>query len=137
MALSLYSWTKALIAADLFSKDARVLAFTSEGNTKTWPNYGAVSAAKAALEALIRNMALEFASLNIKTNAIQAGITETSSFKQIPGSDALRANALARNPNQRLTTPEDVANVVALLCTDEARWITGTVIKVDGGESLR
>ncbi len=137
MALSLYDWTKNLASEDLFAKDARVISFTSEGNTKTWPNYGAVSVAKVALEALTRNMALEFAPMGLKVNCIQAGITETKSFKMIPGSDHLKKNALARNPNNRLTTPEDVANVVYLLSTDEARWITGTTIKVDGGESLQ
>ncbi len=137
MALSLYDWTKNLATENLFAKDTRVISFTSEGNTKTWPNYGAVSVAKAALEALTRNMALEFASLGIKVNCIQAGITNTKSFQMIPGSEYLKKNALARNPNNRLTTPQDIANVVYLLSTDEAKWITGTIIKVDGGESLQ
>jgi enoyl-[acyl-carrier protein] reductase I len=54
----------------------------------------------------------------------------------IPGSEQLKAYSLKRNPFQRLTTPEEVANVVYLLSKDEASWINGTVIKVDGGESL-
>lgn len=137
MALSLYDWTKILASERLLAKDTRVISFTSEGNTKTWPNYGAVSVAKVALEALTRNMALEFAATGIKVNCIQAGITETKSFKMIPGNEDLKKNALARNPNNRLTSPEDVANVVYLLSTDEAKWITGTIIKVDGGESLQ
>ncbi len=137
MALSLYDWTKDLVTAKLFASDARIVAFTSEGNRKAWMNYGAVSVAKVALEALIRNIALEFAHIGIKANCIQAGITETKSFLMIPGNKSLKKNALIRNPNKRLTTPEDVANVVYLLSTDEAKWITGTVIKVDGGESLQ
>ncbi len=137
MGVSLYSWSKEMIEANLFASDARIMAFTSEGNTKAWSHYGAVSAAKATLEALMRNMALEYASLGIKVNCIQAGVTDTASFKRIPGSNILKESALMRNPNKRLTTPEDVANVVALLCTDEAKWITGAIIKVDGGESLR
>jgi len=81
-------------------------------------------------------MALEFAPIGIKVNCIQAGVTDTPSMNRIPGSKLLKENAIKRNPNGRLTTPEDVANVVYLLCQDEARWITGTIVKADGGESL-
>jgi enoyl-[acyl-carrier protein] reductase I len=137
MALSLYDWTKDVKEVDLFSDDTRIISFTSEGNTKAWPGYAAVSAAKVTLEAITRNMALEFAAVGIKANCIQAGATETKAFAMIPGSEQLKANALERNPSGRLTTPEDVANAVYLLTLDEAKWITGTVIKVDGGESLR
>ena len=137
MALSLFDWTKALVQTALFAEDSRIIAFTSEGNTRAWKNYAAVSAAKVALEAIIRNIALEYAPLGIKANCIQAGVTDTVSLNRIPGSAFLKENAMERNPNGRLTTPEDVANVVYLLTTSEAQWITGTVIKVDGGESLR
>ena len=74
--------------------------------------------------------------MGIKANCIQAGVTETKSLRMIPGYQKIIENAMQRNPNNRLTTPEDVANAVYLLTTDEAKWITGTVIKVDGGESL-
>ena len=137
MALSLYDWTKDLVSEKLFGDDARIISFTSEGSTKAWAGYAAVSAAKATLEALTRNIALEFADLGIKANCIQAGATETKAFRMIPGHEQLKEDALLRNPNKRLTTPEDVANVVYLLTTAEARWITGTVLTVDGGESLR
>lgn len=137
MATSFYDWVKLLVAYELFDADTRTIAFTSEGNTKAWPNYAAVSAAKAALEAIMRNIALEYAPIGITSNCIQAGVTETKSFARIPGSETLKAAALKRNPNKRLTTPEDVANVVYLLTTPEAKWITGTVLKVDGGESLQ
>jgi len=137
MAISLYDWTRDLKIANLFGGDTRIMAFTSEGNTKAWPGYAAVSAAKVTLEAISRNIALEFAPIGIKSNCIQAGITETRSFAMIPGNEKLKESALERNPNRRLTTPEDVANVAYLLTTEEAKWITGTVIKVDGGESLR
>tara|TARA_R110002051_G_scaffold325867_1_gene432594 strand:+ start:133396 stop:134175 length:780 start_codon:yes stop_codon:yes gene_type:complete len=137
MAISVYDWTHGLLQQNLLAKDTRIIAFTSEGNTKAIPNYAAVSAAKVALEAIIRNMALEFAPIGIKANCIQAGVTETASFQMIPGSELIKENAINRNPNNRLTQPEDVANVVYLLTRDEARWITGTIVKVDGGESLR
>ncbi len=137
MALSLYDWTRDLIQNNLFHSDARVISFTSEGNTKVLPNYAAVSAAKATLEAITRSMAVEFAHMGLKVNCIQAGVVETKAFGMIPDSNAIKVHALKRNPNKRLTRPEDVANVVYLLCRDEAKWITGTTIKVDGGESLQ
>jgi len=136
MAINIFDWTQALATHNLFNSDARIIAFTSEGNTKAWPHYAAVSAAKAALEAIVRNIALEYASVGIKANCIQAGVTDTASLKRIPGSELLKSHALKRNPHKRLTTPEDVANAVYLLSTEEAKWITGTVIKVDGGEHL-
>lgn len=136
MALSLYDWAKALIQHDLFAEDGRIISFTSEGSKKAWKNYAAISVAKASLEALSRSMALEFAPIGIKTNCIQAGVTETRSLKLIPGSEELIYQTLKRNPFKRLTRPEDVANVVYLLCKDEASWINGAIIPVDGGEQI-
>ncbi len=136
MGISLYDWTKALFEADLFAEDSRIISFTSEGNSKAWQNYAAVSAAKVTLEAITRNIALEFASFGIKANCIQAGVTDTSSLRMIPESEKIIEHSLKRNPNKRLTLPEDVANAVYLLSKDEAAWITGTIIPVDGGEHL-
>lgn len=137
MATSFYDWMRLIVKHKVYAPDMRALAFTSEGNAKAWPSYAAVSAAKAALEAMMRSMALEFAPIGIKVNCIQAGVTETKSFARIPGSELLKKSAMARNPNGRLTTPEDVANAVYLMTLPEAAWITGTVVKADGGESLR
>ncbi|MFT6138334.1 MAG: enoyl-[acyl-carrier protein] reductase I [Salibacteraceae bacterium] len=136
MAISLYDWTKAVFTKQLFAKDARVISFTSEGNKKAWKNYAAVSAAKVALEAITRNIALEFAPHGIRANCIEAGVTDTASLRMIPGNEKLIEHALKRNPFKRLTTPEDVANAVYLLSRDEARWITGAIIPVNGGEHL-
>ena len=137
MAISLYDWTKLIYNAELFAKDARVISFTSEGNTKAWKDYAAVSAAKVALEAITRSIALEFATEGIRANCIQAGVTVTRSFQMIPGYETLRVHAIKRNPFKRLTTPADVGNAVYLLSKDEASWITGTVIPVNGGEHLK
>jgi len=136
MAISLYDWFQAIFDEKLFADDARVISFTSEGNTKPWKNYAAVSAAKVTLEAISRNIALEFAPFGIRANCIQAGVTNTASLNMIPDSESIKNHTLKRNPFGRLTTPEDVANVVYLLSKDEAAWITGTILKVDGGESL-
>lgn len=136
MALSLYDWTKALWEGELFAQDARILGLTSAGNSKAWPYYAAVSAAKSTLEALVRSMALEFAPFGIRTNVIQAGITDTPSLRMIPGHEDLMEYAEKHNPFRRLTKPEDVAQVVYLLTRDEAAWINGALIPVDGGEKL-
>jgi enoyl-[acyl-carrier protein] reductase I len=82
-------------------------------------------------------MALEYAPLGIKANCIQAGVTDTESLRMIPGSEAMIKDTLERNPYGRLTKPEDVANAVYLLCRDEAAWINGAVVPVDGGEHIR
>jgi len=135
MGSSWYIWTQALITNKSFAVNGRNIAFTSEGNTKVWTGYAAVSAAKATLESFMRSMSVELAPLGIRTNCIQAGATITPSFSMIPGSEKLAQFAMKRNPFNQLTTPENVANAVYLLCKDEANWINGTVLKVDGGES--
>jgi enoyl-[acyl-carrier protein] reductase I len=136
MGLSLYSWSSALITADLMASPSQILSFTSEGSTKPMPGYAAVSAAKATLEAITRSMAIEWAILGIRTNCIQAGVTDTLSLSMIPQYETLKKVATDRNPFHELTTPQKIADVVYLLSKKEAAWINGTVIKVDGGESL-
>lgn len=136
MAISLYDWTLAIFEANLFTKDGRIISFTSEGNTKAWKYYAAVSAAKVTLEAITRNIALEFAPYGIRANCIQAGVTDTPSLRLISGNEKMKERTTLRNPFKRLTTPEDVANVVYLLSKDEASWINGSIITVDGGEHI-
>lgn len=137
MAVSLYDWTRAVWEQGLFAADARVLSFTSEGSSRAWKHYAAVSAAKAALEAISRSIALEFAPYGIRSNCLQAGVTDTRSLRMIPGHEELLAHSIARSPFQRLTTPDDVANMVYLLCKDEAAWVNGAVIPVDGGAHIQ
>ena len=136
MGTSLLGWTQSLLRRGLFAEDARVLGLTSEGNEVAWKGYAAVAAAKVALESIARSMAVELAPYGIRSNVVQAGITETPALRAIPGSDHLKAQARGRNPFGRLTTPNDVANAIYLLCTDEAAWINGEVIRVDGGEHV-
>lgn len=137
MGISLYQWAKAMLDNDLFANDARILSFTSEGSQKSWPNYAAVSAAKSTLESINRSLALELAPYNIKANCIQPGTTKTRAFSMIPGNEELEKHAITRNPYKRLTTPEDVAKVVYLMTLDEASWINGAIIPVNGGEHLQ
>ena len=136
MGTSLVSWTQDLLGRGLFAADARVIGLTSEGNTVAWKGYAAVAAAKVALESVARAMALELAPYGVRVNVVQAGITDTPALQAIPGNDHLKAQARSRNPYRRLTTPRDVANVIYLLSTDEAAWINGEIVRVDGGEHI-
>src|SRR5690606_10948866 len=111
MAFTLYDWTRDLIKANLFADDVRIISFTSEGNNKALPSYGAVSAAKATLEAITRNMALEFAPLGIKANCIQAGGTDSASLQMITGSENKMMGVFERDCNCRVTTAEVEADV--------------------------
>lgn len=136
MGTSLLGWVQEIHGRGLFAEDARVFGLTSEGNTVAWKGYAAVSAAKTALEALARSIAVEYAPYGIRCNVIQAGITETPALAAIPGSAQLKAQARLRNPLGRLTTPEDVAKVIYLLSRQEAAWVNGALIRVDGGEHV-
>ncbi|MCG8571634.1 MAG: SDR family oxidoreductase [Spirochaetes bacterium] len=136
MGTSLLTWVQKVFQCGFFNSDARVIGLTSEGNSIAWKGYAAVAAAKVALESVSRSIAVEFAPQGIRSNILQPGVTSTPALKLIPGSSRMEASAKLRNPFQRTTQPEDVANVIALLCTDEAAWINGTIIRVDGGEHI-
>jgi NAD(P)-dependent dehydrogenase (short-subunit alcohol dehydrogenase family) len=134
MGHSLVYWVQALLERNLMEAGGRIYAMTSEGSNKAIPQYGPVCAAKAILEAHIRQLALELAPLGITANAILAGVTDTPALRKIPGNEQLMAYALARNPHHRLTTPVDVAKCVGVLVGPNTYWMTGNTIRVDGGE---
>ncbi len=136
MAHSLVYWTQDLFEKNLLPKGGRIFAMTSSGGTRVWPTYGAVSAAKAALESHCRQLALELGKHEIAVNAIRAGVTDTPALRKIPGNEIMVKTASERNPGGRLTSPHDVANVIALLVREEARWMTGNTLGVDGGEDI-
>jgi enoyl-[acyl-carrier protein] reductase III len=136
MAHSLVYWVQDLFGAGLLKKGAKILAMTSAGGHRVWHGYGAVSAAKAALEAHTRQLAVELAPHGISVNALRAGVTDTPAARKIPGSDRMFAHAIAGNPSGRLTTPEDVADFIVALLSYDSNWMTGNVIGLDGGEDL-
>ena len=136
MANSLLYWTQDLIRAGLMGAGGRVYALTSAGGSRVWKTYGPVSAAKAALESHVRQLALELGPVPISVNAVRAGVTDTPALRKIPGNEEMIKMALAKNPQGRLTTTQDVAGVIALLSHPKAQWITGTTIGVDGGEFI-
>jgi NAD(P)-dependent dehydrogenase (short-subunit alcohol dehydrogenase family) len=136
MGTSFLSWVQDIHKQELFASDARVIGLTSEGNEIAWKGYAAVAAAKVALESVSRSIAVEFAPFGIRSNILQPGVTPTPALKLIPGSRQMKSIAQLKNPYGRTTTPEDVADFIALMCTDEAAWINGNVIRVDGGEKI-
>ena len=136
MAHSLIYWVQELVMRKLMVCGGRVYAMTSSGGTRVWAGYGAVSAAKAALESHIRQLAMELAPLGITANAIRAGVTDTPALRKIPGSQKIVQTALEINPSGRLTTPEDIAAALVVLSRPETYWMTGNVIGVDGGEDV-
>ena len=136
MAHSMVYWTRDLYHAGLLQRGSRVYAMSSEGAILAVPTYGAVSAAKAALEAHVRQLALELAHAGVTVNAIRAGVTDTPALRHIPGWEQLVEAAESRNPSGRMTTPQDVADALTVLATPQTHWMTGNTIGVDGGEVM-
>ena len=136
MAHSLIYWVRDLFHAGLLADGSRVFAMTSEGAIRAVPTYGPVSAAKAALEAHVRQLALELIQHGITVNSIRAGVTDTPALRRIPGHEELRRAAEERNPGGRLTRPEDVGEALVALADPRVYWMTGNTIGVDGGEVM-
>jgi NAD(P)-dependent dehydrogenase (short-subunit alcohol dehydrogenase family) len=135
MANSLVYWVQDLYHAKLLGRGSRVFAMTSAGGARVWPSYGAVSAAKSALESHVRQLAVELAPHGVAVNAVRAGVTDTPSLRKIPGHEEMIRIATERNPVKRITTPEDVGRAVAALA-QAPEWMTGNVIGVDGCEFI-
>ena len=136
MAHSLVYWTQDCHRAGLLRRGSKIYAMTSAGDRVAWKAYGAVSAAKCALESHVRQLAVELAPFGVTANAIKAGVTDTPALRKIPGNEALVEGARARNPAGRLTTPADVAQCLVALSAPGTEWMTGNVIQVDGGEDV-
>ena len=136
MAHSLVYWVQEFYLADLLAKKGRIFAMTSSGGHTAIPYYGAVSAAKAALESHVRQLSIELGHMDIGVTAIMAGVTDTPALRKIPGNEDMINVAEIKNPRGRLTTPEDVAKIISLLCRDGGEWISGGIINADGGEDV-
>jgi len=136
MAHSLVYWVQDMVRRNLLASGSRVYALSSAGAVRAAPMYGAVSAAKAALESHARQLALELGHLGIAVNCLRPGVTDTPALRIIPGHEAYVAEVLKRNPAGRMTTTEDVAKVLVTLAAPEVTWISGATIPVDGGEII-
>ena len=136
MCNSLIYWSQELYKNNLLKAGSHVIAMTSAGGRKNWHSYGAVSLAKAGIESVCRQLSIELAHAKVAVNAIQAGVTDTPALRKIPGSEQMINNALQNNPHKRLTTPEDIGEIIQLLSSYESSWMTGNIIRVDGGEDI-
>ena len=136
MAHSLVYWAQDLVRRGMMGKGGRVYSMTSSGSNRVIHSYGAVSAAKSALESHTRQLAVELAPHDVTVNALRGGVTRTPAAERIPESDQLFVEAVRRNPHKRLTTPDDIAKAVVALSKPGTDWMTGNVINVDGGEDV-
>ncbi len=132
-ARALLSLTRA--AAPAMPEGSSIVAISSLGSVRVLDNYTLVGASKAALEALVRYLAVELAPRGIRVNAVSAGVVETGALEHFPNKDAMLEMG-ARNPVGQLVSPEDVAGVVAFLCSPDADMIRGQTVVIDGGWSL-
>ena len=117
-------------------REGSIVALSSLGSVRVIPNYGAMGAAKAALESMVRYLAVELAPRGIRVNAISGGLVETDSIKHFPDSEKLIREVINRTPGGRIGQPDDIADVAMFLISSKARWISGQTLIVDGGLSL-
>jgi len=119
-------------AAPAMPPGSSIVAISSLGSQRVLDNYALIGASKAALEALVRYLAVELAPRGIRVNAVSAGVVETGALEHFPNRDAMLALGRA-NPAGRMVTPTDVAGAVAFLCSPEAEMVRGHILVVDGG----
>ncbi|MBI4282288.1 MAG: enoyl-[acyl-carrier-protein] reductase FabL [Chloroflexi bacterium] len=129
-------WLCAKEAARLMPNGGHIVNITSLGSRLVLPNYLAVGVSKAGLETLTRYLAVELAPQGIVVNAVAGGVVDTDAWRHFPNREEMIGDSLRRTPAGRLVTVEDMANVVAFLCSDEAEMLRGQVLVVDGGISL-
>ena len=123
------------IAAPAMTRGSSIVAISSLGSVRVLENYTLVGVSKAALEALVRYLAVELAPRGIRVNAVSAGVVETGALEHFPNREEMLASGAA-NPAGQLVTPEDIAGVVSFLASVDAEMIRGQVVVIDGGWSL-
>ena len=123
------------VAAPSMPAGSSIVAISSLGSVRVLENYSLVGTSKAALEALVRYLAVELAPRGIRVNAVSAGVVETGALHHFPNREEMLASG-AGNPAGRLVTPDDVAGLVSFLCSPDAEMIRGQTVVVDGGWSL-
>jgi enoyl-[acyl-carrier protein] reductase III len=129
-------WLCSIEASRLMPDGGHIVNLSSEGSRRVLPYYFSVGTSKAALEAVTRYLAIEFAEKNIAVNAVSGGYVETGALDHFPTKDQMFESG-RDTPVGRMVTVEDIAGVVAFLCTDAASMIRGQVIVVDGGVTLK
>jgi enoyl-[acyl-carrier protein] reductase III len=134
---SLFHCTKRAVPLMEGRPDCRIVAVTSMGSTRTIDNYAAVGTSKAAIESLVRYLAVDLKPKGITVNAVCAGIIDTDSLKLFPTRETMLEHCRLHTPGGKVGTPEDIAKVICLLCSPEAEWIVGQTIIADGGYALK
>ncbi len=122
---------------EMMPRGGRIIAVSSLGAVRAVPNYTVVGASKAALESLVRHLAVELGPRGITVNTISAGVVDTDALKKFPNRELIISESLRRTPMGRLTTPDDVANLALFLCSDLAAMVHGQVVVVDGGYAIQ
>ncbi len=126
----------ASVAVPAMAPGSSIVAISSLGSSRVLKNYTLVGASKAALEALVRYLAVELAPRGIRVNAVSGGLVETGALEHFPNREEMLRMGRERTPAGRMVTPEDIAGVVAFLLSPAAEMIRGQTIIVDGGFSL-
>jgi enoyl-[acyl-carrier protein] reductase III len=126
----------ARVAAPQMPSGSSIVGISSLGSARVLANYTLVGTSKAALESLVRYLAVELAPRGIRVNAVSAGVVETGALDYFPNREQMISESLRRTPVGRLVEPEDVAGAVAFLCSPEADMVRGHTLVVDGGYSL-
>ncbi len=124
-------------ALPMMGEGGRIIAISSMGSVRAIPDYTVVGASKAALESLVRHLAVEIGPKNITINTLSAGVVDTDALKKFPNREKIMSATEQRTPLGRLTTPEDVADVALFLCSDLASMVHGQVVVVDGGYAIQ
>ncbi|XOF35354.1 MAG: enoyl-[acyl-carrier-protein] reductase FabL [Candidatus Electrothrix sp. YB6] len=124
-------------AVPMMGQGGRILAVSSLGAVRAVPNYTVVGASKAALESLVRHLAVELGPKGITVNTISAGVVDTDALKKFPNREDIIGRSLEMTPLGRLTTPEDVADLALFLCSEGAAMIHGQSVVVDGGYAIQ
>jgi enoyl-[acyl-carrier protein] reductase III len=114
----------------------RIIALSSIGAERVIANYGSIGASKAAMEAMTRQLAYELGGEGINCNVVRAGLVDTGVLNYLAGKDRIIEDTIARTPNGRLVRPEDVADLVVFLVSQNAKMINGQTLMVDGGYGL-
>jgi len=126
----------ARVAAPQMPSGSAIVGISSLGSTRVLEDYVLVGTSKAALEALVRYLAVELAPVGIRVNAVSGGVVETGALDHFPNREQMLAGSRARTPAGRLVEPADVADAVSFLCSPGAEMIRGQTLIVDGGFSL-